>query len=131
MKNLILILFIGFAFSANAQSGRGSYVGELLDTTVTNAATPSVVLPVIGSKSAVSFQYVITKNSGTVGGTIVLQGSLDGGTTWAQLNSYSLTDATTSTTISYDYAAYPKYRVLITTTGTLSANIKIYGLYRE
>lgn len=136
MKYILLLLACLLTLGAQAQQptvpgGAGSYNGKVMDTTIANAGTPSVVIPVKGDKNAVAFQYVITKNSGTVAGSIALQGSLDGGTTWAAINTYTLTDATASTSLSYAFNAYPKYRVLVTTTGTQNSNHKIWVLYRD
>lgn len=136
MKHIILMAALLISFAASAQqptvpAGRGEYVGKVMDTTITNAGTPAVVIPVIGAKTTVSFQYVITKTSGTVAGSIALYGSLDGGTTYALINSYTLTDATASTSLTYNYAGYNKYKVLVTTSGTQISNHKIWVLYRQ
>ncbi len=105
-----------------------SYNGKIGDTTITNAASPSYNLQVVGAKTNVTFQYVITKTSGTVAGTIVLSGTIDG-VNYVTLNSYTLTDATASTAISYDYNGYTRYKVTITTTGNQVANYKIWALH--
>lgn len=137
MKKLITLIACLFCFGvAQAQqptvpAGRGEYVGKVMDTTITNAGTPAAIIPVIGNKGVVSFQYVITKTSGTVAGSIALYGSLDGGTTYALINSYTLTDATASTSLTYNYAGYSKYKVLVTTSGTQISNHKIWVLYRQ
>lgn len=72
---------------------------------------------------------VITKKiSGTVAGTLVLQGSMDG-TEWITIGSgASVTDASTNysfnTVIRWAY-----YRVSWTGTGTMSASMKTYFLW--
>lgn len=130
MNKLISVIMVLLLFGFESRS-QNSYNAKILDTTVVDAKTPAVVLNVVGPKQAVTFQYSITKNTGTVAGTIVLSGSIDGGTTWAQLDSYTLTDATASKSVSYSYNGYTKYRALITTSGTLNANFKIWALYRN
>jgi hypothetical protein len=126
-KILFLLLFatIGLTVYTQAQS----YNGKIGDTTITNAASPSYILPVVGPKTNVTFQYVITKTSGTVAGNIVLAGTIDG-VTWFTLNTYTLTDATATTAIAYNLNSYTKYKVTINTTGTQVSNHKVWVLYR-
>lgn len=127
MKKLFLLLIIGLAgsFASHAQSFRA----KIADSTHTNAMTSSFTIPVTGAKGTVTFQYVITKTSGTVAGTIVLLGTVDG-TNYVTLNTYTLTDATVTTGVTYAYNPYAKYKVTVTTTGTQVSNYKIWALYR-
>lgn len=128
MKKILLFLFVLFAsIAANAQA---SYNAKIVDSTFTNANAGSFVLSVAGPKTAVTFQYVITKTSGTVAGTIVLAGSIDGGLHYFTLNTYTLTDASASPAVSFTNNAYTKYKVTVTTTGTQVSNYKIWALYR-
>lgn len=137
MKHLLIIgvclLTLGAAHAQQptVPAGRGEWAGKVLDTTVTNAGTPAVVIPIIGNKSALSFQYVITKTSGTLSGTVSLYGSLDGGTTYALINAYTITDATASTSLTYGWAGYSKYKVIVSTGSSQVANYKVYTLYRQ
>lgn len=127
MKKLILLLSISMLLTvfASAQSFRG----KIADSTHTNALTSSFTIPVTGTKGTVTFQYVITKTSGTVAGTIVLSGTVDG-TNYVVLNTYTLTDATATTSVTYAYNPYAKYKVTVATTGTQVSNYKIWALYR-
>lgn len=136
MKHLFFLMAVFLiGISANAQqptiaSGSGSANYKIMDTTITGVATPFVVQPIVGNKGAVTFHYAITKTSGTVAGTIALYGSIDAGATYALINSYTLTDATAATYLTYTHAGFAKYKVLVTTSGTQVANYKIWTLYR-
>lgn len=73
-------------------------------------------------------EVVVKKISGTVAGTLVLQGSMDG-TEWVTIGSgASVTDAsnnyTFNTTVKWYY-----YRISWTGTGTMSASFKSYFLW--
>lgn len=127
MKKLLFLLIIGLSvsFALHAQSFRG----KIADSTLTNATTASFTIPVTGAKGTVTFQYVITKTSGTVAGTVILLGTVDG-TNYVTLNTYNLTDATVTTGVNYAYNPYAKYKVTVTTTGTQVSNYKIWALYR-
>ena len=104
MKKLMLILFVvGVALSANAQlTNTASYPNSIHMKTsltssvdsvvVTNAGSGSLYLN-LNSKSAKSIEVLITKASGTLGGTMTLYGSND------NVNWVALTDATSSPTI--------------------------------
>lgn len=127
MKKVIgFLVLLAMTFAVHAQS----YQGKIADTTITNAGAPAYAVTVAGAKSNVTFGYNITKTSGTVAGTIVLSGSVDG-TNYATLNTYTLTDASVNTSISYAYNGYAKYKVTVNQTGTDVANYKIWLLYRR
>jgi len=134
-KFLTLMLFaVSMAIGANAQSR--DYNGKLTGTapdTVAGGAADTVVLAVKGSKSAVTFQHIVTKISGTLAGTIKVFGSIDGGVTYGTtvLNTYTLTDASSVGQYSVDYNGYTHYKVIIAPTGTNSASYHIWALYRE
>lgn len=136
MKRNILIAFavlitcMSAAVSASAQMltpkvlTTTSY-GNTLDTVVNTAA--KVTTPADGLiknwKNGATALVVIKKISGTVGGTLVLQGSMDG-TEWVTIGS-----ATTPTDASANYAfnttvRYYYYRISYTGTGTMSASIR-------
>ena len=118
-KNLILLVaaFLGFAGAVQAQltsTSAGSNVIRM-KTTLTSAAVDSVVVTNTGSgslyvkfdvKTPWTIQALITKASGTLGGTMTLYGSNDG------VNWIALTDATSAPTI----IAYT-----VTDTGTYAA----------
>lgn len=102
-------------------------------TTLTNAATDTAFVTISGSRSAVTFKYDITKTSGTVAGTIVLQGQLSSvaGEQWTTIDTYTLTDATFSKWVTFAYNPGLKYRIITTTSGTQVSVHNKYLLYRQ
>lgn len=134
MKNLLLIivgmlLFIGVA---SAQSPMLSPYGNVTDT-VTNTATESLSLVSKGFTNSVGVQLVVTKQTGTVGGTAILQGSLDG------INYYRITqDSLALSNVAsqnklWQVTGVPPvlyYRVSVTGAGTMAATISAKLLAR-
>lgn len=133
-KLLFLFAIVAFSISVQAQSApqlltTTSY-GNSLDT-VTNAGTKSTYSKTVKNwfyGATVNAHVIVTKISGTVGGSISLQGSMDG-TNWTNCETATTaTDATNnyfiSTTKRYYY-----YRVSWTGTGTMSASFKTYLLF--
>jgi len=106
--------------------------GSTSDTTV-NAATSYVGLSLSNYYNTVSFQAVVTKISGTVAGTVTLQGSNDGtnyvtvSSSYATATTLSCTDQTTNTKMFVVTGSpYKYYRLSYTGSGTMSATIKGY-----
>lgn len=107
--------------------------------TVTNTATNYVTSPIIvAGKNTVTVSIVVTKISGTVGGTISLQGSLDG-TNFKALNTAETQTALatiTATDASNVYHwrlttnPFTYYRVSWTGTGTMAASFSARILTR-
>ena len=137
MKKILSFLLIAtLAFTAaNAQNNRAIAVtttayGNALDTvdnTESHYTTTSTVNEWHANKS-VQAQVIVTKISGTVGGTLGLYGSMDG-TNWTICET-----ATTPSDASANYfiattKRYYKYRVGWTGTGTMSASFRVYFLY--
>ena len=138
MKKILSVLILTFCvFAAGAQSYNnnpvatvGATYGNALDT-VTNAGSRSTASYTTGSwyyGKTVNAHVIVTKISGTVGGSIGLYGSMDG-TNWTVTETVTTaTDATNnyfiSTTKRYKY-----YKVMWTGTGTMAASMKSYLLY--
>lgn len=137
MKKFIMILFAGLvAFLATSVETKAQAdfksVYNLSTDTVTNTATVYLQSPRVEAAAATSttIWIAVTKISGTVGGTITLQGSLDGTNfkaintvdTQTALATITATDATN--TYHYRLAGSPfmYYRVSWTGTGTMSAS---------
>jgi len=133
----MIALLIAASFTIQAQNNdfynplQTAGVYPKLDT-VTNTATAFLstrLLPQRPFSSAVIW-VTVTKISGTVGGTITLQGSIDG-TNWKALNTNDTQTAlatVTATDASNTYhwrllgGYFPYYRVSWTGTGTMSAS---------
>jgi len=134
MKKIKSILFIGLvgftmAFSAQAQYSlvSGSATFETVVNTGTAALTSVFISP--APATTTTFWVAVTKVSGTVGGTISLQGSFDG-TNWKAVNTPNTQTAlatVTATDASNTYhwilqgSPFPYYRVSWTGTGTMNA----------
>jgi hypothetical protein len=104
--------------------------GNTLDTVV-NAAT-KVTTPADGRTSnwnvGLNAQVVVTKISGTVGGSIALQGSMDG-TNWSLIGSATTpSDATANYTFNTT-VRWPYFRISYAGTGTMSASFKASFLW--
>ena len=135
-KQLILtIALLGFAVASFGQvvsltSPNGTtYTSDTVTNTATAYLTTSNPLAVAASVSTV-VQVVVTKISGTVGGTISLQGSLDGtnfkalntAETQTALATITATDASNVYHWRLNGCPFLYYRVSWTGTGTMSAS---------
>lgn len=134
MKKVLLIsaLFIGMIFSASAQVFSLKSSDNFASDTVTNTGTAYLSTALITSAPATTTTVwvAVTKISGTVGGTLTLQGSLDG-TNWKGINQPNIQTAVTTITASDATATYhwiitgspfQYYRVSWTGTGTMAAS---------
>ena len=138
MKNLIKFLFVGvvailtFSFDVKAQVFDLKSVYNVTSDTVTNTATVFLTSPKISNAPATSttIWVAVTKISGTVGGTITLQCSIDG-TNWKAMNTpdtqtalatITATDATNTYHWRLSGSPFPYYRVSWTGTGTMAAS---------
>lgn len=106
-----------------------------ISDTTTNTATSYVTLPVSNWYNTVTIQSVVTKISGTVAGTVTLQGSIDGtnyvtvNSSYVNVTSYSPTDiATSSKLFVVTGSPYRYYRLSYTGAGTMSASHRGYVL---
>jgi hypothetical protein len=141
MKKFITFLFVGLvaflttSFEVDAQSPPVfslKSIYNLTSDTVTNTATIYLTTPVISEAPATStvIWVAVTKISGTVGGTITLQGSLDGTNfkamntvdTQTALATITATDATNTYHWRLAGSPFRYYRVSWTGTGTMSAS---------
>ena len=103
--------------------------------TTDNTGTSYVTLPVSNWYNTITIQSVVTKISGTVAGTVTLQGSIDGtnfvtvSSSYADVTSYSPTDvATSSKLFVVTGSPYRYYRLSYTGAGTMSASHRGYVL---
>lgn len=130
MKKLITILAICVSFAASAQD----FAGQLGSTrTLANATADTLSFSITKSRTAITVKYDIIKNSGTVAGTIVLQGKITSAASteaWTTLNSYTLTDATAVNSVALTSNQYVNYRIITTPSGTQNSTHKKYLLYR-
>lgn len=134
MRKLFIILFALVAFASSAQvfDLKNPLSPYATSDTVTNAGTAYITTPVVSAAPAVTttIWVAVTKISGTVGGTITLQGSLDG-TNFKALNTpntatalATFTAADASATYHWVISGSPfrYYRVSWTGAGTMAAS---------
>ncbi len=135
MKKVIFLLFGLVAFLAvetKAQVSDLTSPYSLTSDTVTNTGTAYLSSVAVSQAPAVTTTVwvAVTKISGTVGGTITLQGSLDG-TNWKAVNTpntatalatFTATDASNTYHWVISGSPFKYYRVSWTGTGTMSAS---------
>ena len=130
MKKLLFLLVAMIAMiTVDAQKAVFTMTGS---DTIVNTASVSVSQTYSSEYGNVAFQAVVTKVSGTVAGTVLLQGSLDG-TNYVDISTdtLSLTDVATQSKLwSVDANPYKYYRLKGTGSGTMAAIIAGYALAR-
>ena len=131
MKKLFTLIFLcSFGMVSYAQD----FAGQLGTTvTHTNAQADTISFTVAKARPSITIKYDIAKTSGTVAGTIVLQGKITSASSteqWTTLNSYTLTDATATNSIALTSNQYVNYRIITTTSGTSVSVHKKWLLYR-
>lgn len=131
---MILLLAICSVVSINAKAGGDDQRSITTLDTLTDGADDTTIVTITGGKSAITFQTNVTKISGTVGGQIILEGTIDTSETpiWVHIESDTLTDATGVYTVQLTANHFKKYRLRRNTVGaTQSASYKSYLLYRD
>ncbi len=146
MKKLSLLLMIGFALSLScAKAQTYTMTGTYSPDTVTNTATKACSLKVSNPYRQVTIGAFITKISGTVAGTVTLQGSLDGVNFFTVDSSAIQTDGNINSPATYtatnvasqlkvwilNYTPYLWYKLSYTGSGTMSAKFNGYLLPRK
>ena len=137
MKKLLLLtaLFVGFAFTVNAQNT--SDFSGLLKTavTMTNAQVDSTVVAISGSRSAITFNVQLTKVSGTTAGTIVLMYKTTNRAdeAWITHTTTALTDQAGTKGYDFKLVNNPgvRYKLLLTTSGTSVNTYRPFAVYRK
>lgn len=119
----------------NKHSVNNMLAGSATSQTTTNTSASTLSLSVSNWYNTVTIQSVVTKISGTVAGTVTLQGSIDGtnyvtvNSSYADVTSYSPTDvATSSKLFVVTGSPYRYYRLSYTGAGTMSASHRGYVL---
>lgn len=130
MKKLlsILALVAVFAFSGLESKAQAAVLISSTDT-LNNAETAYIGLPTLtGGYYSIGIQAVVTKVSGTVGGTAIIQGSLDG-TNYVTIGSTTLTfsDQAVNTNVwEITPSVYQYHRVKFVSSGTQVSIPKVY-----
>lgn len=134
MKKLLFGLLLAVSATAvKAQTVIATdFAGQIGTTrTLANTTADTINLQITKARPQIMFKYDITKNSGTVGGTIVLQGRATTADSWTQLNSYTLTDATATNSVILTANNYVYYRIITTPSGTQNSTHSKYLVTRQ
>lgn len=132
MKKFVILALLGlaFAFSGTAQV-RMSHTTSNPTGAVVNTGKDTSVIKLPTYSPQTTFQLVVTKVSGTVGGTCYLQGSLDG-VTYVNSDTLTLSDqAVNVKQIVKTGNPFIYYRAITTGTGTMSATANHYVSQRK
>jgi len=131
MKKLIIAVILCLVGSLSYAQ---DYAGQIGTTrTLANATADTISFSITKARPSITVKYDIIKNSGTVAGTIVLQGKITAASSseaWTTLNSYTLTDATAVNSVALTSNQYVNYRIITTPSGTQNSTHKKYLLYR-
>lgn len=134
MKKFLIVIFLCACGMVTHAQDFADNIGTA-NKTFTNALADTVNVTITKSRTAITFKYDITKTSGTVAGTIVLQGRITPASNtreqWSTINSYTLTDATANNVVALTANNYVYYRVITTTTGTQVSVHNKQLLYRQ
>lgn len=133
MKKIIAFLLVAslFAVQATAQQAprllTTTAYGNTLDTVDNTESHVTTALAGIVSnfRTGVTAQVIVTKISGTVGGTLGLYGSMDG-TNFSLIGSAATPSDATANYSFNSVVAWRYYRIGYTGTGTMSASFKSY-----
>lgn len=137
MKKIILIAAVCLmGIGAKAQTLiANDFAGQIGTTrTLTNAQPDTILLQITKARPSLTFKYDITKTSGTLSGTIVLQARVTGiGTAeaWYTVNSYTITDATATNVVSLTANQFVNYRIITTPGASQVAVYKKYLVARQ
>lgn len=139
IKNIVMLVLTFAPMFLGAQTNPVTMTnpnGLTIDT-VTNTGSEGPYFKAVGpNRNKVNITLEVTKISGTVGGTIVLQASNNptyDAATFATIKNWGIDSSVTATnaTNNYNFSDYTGsfvyYRVLWTGTGTMSASYKAYA----
>lgn len=133
MKKILFLLALVVTVTINATAQKASTLSLAAGDTAVNTGTSTKVLPILttGYEGA-AIQVILTRNSGTAGGSLVIQGSLDG-TNYTTIGSaFTPTNVASQSTMFYVTAPVPVYlRTLLTGTGTMSVTQTVKYVYRK
>jgi hypothetical protein len=124
MKKALFLLMIGFAFALHSQAQTTTFSHTATNPTgaVVNTGIDTMTVAFPGNFSAIGIQPVVSKVSGTVAGTSILYGSINGTTYVATGDTLTNTNVTTNTkVIKLTFPVYRTYRLITAGSGTMSA----------
>lgn len=127
--SLLLTLFAVVAFAQSTEVILRDESGAAIDT-VTNTTTGYLQARILAPVQAVGIQAVLTKLSGTTGGSVKVFGSIDG-VNFAQISSDTLAAANVASQtkiFKIEQPAFTFFRVVYTGAGTHSTTISAKAL---
>lgn len=127
---MLMLLVVGLVINATAQRVKTMSLAE--GDTAVNTGTSAKVLPQLTAGYAgVAVQVILTRNSGTAGGSLVVQGSNDG-TNYTTIGSaYTPSNSASQSTMFYISEPLPAFvRTLLTGTGTMSVTQTVKYILR-
>lgn len=132
MKKLFFVLLLAsIAFVGQAQLSSFTKTAYNPNGTVVDTGIDTQYVKTSGYFPIVTIQLIVTKNSGTVGGTSILQGSLDG-VNYINTDTLTLSNVDLNTKfISKPGNPYWYYRVITTGSGTMNATASHKILFRK
>ena len=129
----ILFLFALVVGMLTTQAQNSTVInGNLVDTLQTGGDTVTYTISTTAGYSAIGIQPVVTKVSGTVAGSVILYGSLDGINYVSLGDTMSLTDVATNTTLWAKVTTpYTRYRLVFISSGTQVSIPRVYYVLRR
>lgn len=126
-----LLLVIGLSLNSNAQTAKTLALAA--GDTAVNTGTSTKALPVITAGYAgAAIQVTLTRNSGTAGGSLVIQGSNDGTNYYTISSSVTPTNSASQAIVFQVAEPLPVYlRTLLTGTGTMNVTQTVKYVYRK
>lgn len=119
IKFLLLFLLVGFI--TQAQTGTFSHTASNPTGAVVNTSVDTMSYTLSKGYQLVGIQTIITKVSGTVAGTSVLYGSIDGVNFVSTGDTLTNTNVATNSFLVTKATPYKYWRILTTGSGTMSA----------
>ncbi len=132
MKKILFLATMVIGYSSIASAQRATLMPLIAGDTIVNTGTVTKTITASAGYSALGIQPVVTKISGTVGGTLFLYQSLNGSDFVKTGDSLNLTNITVNT-VFWSQRTVPGvyYRVIATGTGTMSAVLRLNYVLRK
>lgn len=135
MKKFLVIAFL-FSFIGMASAQWSTPVRVPIATTDSmevGQLTVTKYITLTAGYSTVSIQPVVTKFSGTVAGTVVLYGTVDGTNYVSTGDTLTLANVTTAQTAIWNVTPnkYYKYKIVGVGSGTMNAYLRVWYIARK
>lgn len=134
MKKFICIAFLATCVALCATAQRATISPLVAGDTVVNAATVSKIITVSAGYESFTIQPVITKISGTVGGSCFVLASHDGVNYFPVSDTITLANATVAAAGKATWSFAPDwtyYKVQTVGSGTMAAVVRLWTAFRQ